>query len=78
MGDGTLEPVIVATAHALLIGPAVERLRDAEIDMIVTNDSVTPPPNDLDIVTVSLGGQLAEVVHRLHEGRPRDELAAHR
>ena len=75
---GTLEPVIVATTHALLIGPAVERLRGAEIDVIVTTDSVTPPPNDLDIVSVSLGGQLAELVRRLHEGRPLDELAAHR
>ena len=76
--SGAAEPVTVVTTHALLVGPAIERLRGVDVDVLVTTDSVTPPPNDLNIVTVSLADQLAEVVRRLHEGRPLDELAAHR
>lgn len=74
---GATGPIVVAATHSLLVGPAIDRLRAAAIDVIVTTDSITQPESDLPIETVSLAGRLGEVVHRLYEGRPLDELAAH-
>jgi ribose-phosphate pyrophosphokinase len=75
---GATGPIVVAASHSLLVGPAIDRLRGVPVEVIVTTDSLTLPATDLPIETVSLADRLGEVVRRLHEGHPLDELAAHR
>lgn len=74
---GAVEPIVVAATHALLVGPAVERLERLPLEMVVTTDSVAVPQTHLPIESVSLAGRLGEVVGRLHEGRPLDGLSSH-
>ena len=74
---GALEPIVVATTHALLVGPAVERLGALDLAVVVTTDSVEAPAKPLPLEHVTLASRLGEVVRRLHEGRPLDELAAY-
>jgi ribose-phosphate pyrophosphokinase len=73
---GAVGPPVIAATHALLVGPAIDRLDAVQPDVLVTTDSLAVPevPWPLDIR--SLAHRLGEVVHRLHEGRPLDELAA--
>ncbi|MFP2932072.1 ribose-phosphate diphosphokinase, partial [Pyxidicoccus sp. 3LG] len=40
---GCLEDFTVVTTHALLVGPAVERLRTLPLTRLVSTDSVEPP-----------------------------------
>lgn len=75
---GATGPVVVASTHGLLVGPAVDRLREVSVATLVTTDSLSVPENDLNVVTVSLAGRLSDVVDRLFHGRALDELAAHR
>lgn len=70
-------PVVAATTHALLVGSAVERLTELDLDRLVTTDTVEAADTNLPVTRISLAGRLAEIVRRLHEGRPLDELAAH-
>jgi ribose-phosphate pyrophosphokinase len=75
---GTVGPVTVATTHGLLVGPAIERLREVSVGVLLTTDSVATPACDLHILKVSLAGRLSAVTRRLHEGRALEDLAAHR
>jgi ribose-phosphate pyrophosphokinase len=74
---GAVGPIVVATTHGLLVGPAVERLRAIPVDTLVVTDSLAAPEAELPVEVVTLADRLAEVVRRLHEGRPLDELAMH-
>lgn len=74
---GATPPFVVAATHSLLVGPALDRLHGSPVELIVTTDSVPVPDTGLRIVSVSLAGRLAEVVLRLHEGRPLGDLARH-
>jgi ribose-phosphate pyrophosphokinase len=73
---GAVGPPVIAATHSLLAGPAIDRFDAIRPDVLVTTDSLAVPevPWTLDIC--SLAHRLGEVVHRLHEGRPLDELAA--
>jgi ribose-phosphate pyrophosphokinase len=75
---GAEPPLVVAATHGLFVGPAAERLDRLDPEVVVTTDSVSPPDVDVPLEVVSLGERLAEIVRRLHDGRPLDELAAHR
>ena len=62
--------VYAACTHALLTGPAVERLRNAPIEEIIVTDTVSQPmskrlPN-MTVLSVSL--LLGEAISRIHTG----------
>jgi len=59
--------VVVAVTHAVLCGPAVERLDAAPIDRILATDSIPldgKRPERLTVVSVS--GLLARAIHNIH------------
>jgi len=62
--------IYLCFAHALLMPPAVERLRDLEVREIVTTNSVLiPPEKQLPNLTIlSVASLLGEVIRRVHEG----------
>ena len=68
--NGAREIYACAT-HAVLCGPAIERLRDAPIRQIVVTDSIPVPPNkQLDNLTVlSVARLLADAIERIHYDR---------
>ncbi len=68
--NGAREVYACAT-HAVLCGPAIERLRDAPIRQIVVTDSIPVPPNkQLDNLTIlSVARLLADAIERIHYDR---------
>jgi ribose-phosphate pyrophosphokinase len=73
--NGAREIYACAT-HAILCGPAIERLREAPIRQIVVTDSIPVPPNkqlaNLHILSVS--HLLADAIQRIHYDRSVSEL----
>lgn len=68
--------IYLSFVHAVLSGPAVERLRDANLREIVTTNTIPVPlekrlPN---MNVLSVAPMLAEVILRAHEGRSVGEL----
>jgi ribose-phosphate pyrophosphokinase len=65
--EGAREIYVFAT-HAVLCGPAVERLREAPITKIVVTDSIPVPPNKQlpNLLTLPVAGLLAEAIKRIH------------
>lgn len=68
--------IYLSFVHAVLSGPAVERLRDANFREIVTTNTIPVPlekrlPN---MNVLSVAPMLAEVILRAHEGRSVGEL----
>lgn len=75
MTAGCLPEMDVVATHALLVGPAVPRLRALPIRRLITTDSVALPPDlPLPAETVGLAPLLAETIVRLHEERPLRDL----
>src|SRR5947209_5718472 len=60
--------VYACATHAVLCGPAIERLRDAPLRQIVVTDSIPVPPNKhLENMTVlSVAPLLADAIKRIH------------
>jgi ribose-phosphate pyrophosphokinase len=60
--------VYVCATHAVLCGPAVERLRDAPIRQIVLTDSIPVPPNKVlpNMQILSVAPLLANAIKRIH------------
>lgn len=66
---GALPEVTVAATHALLVGPAAERLARLPIRRLVATDSVSLPlPSRVPVERVSLAPLLCEAIRRLHGG----------
>lgn len=65
--NGAREVYACAT-HAVLCGPAVERLRDAPLKQIVVTDSIPLPPNKQlpNIKVLSVAPLLADAIKRIH------------
>jgi ribose-phosphate pyrophosphokinase len=60
----------VAASHALLVGPAAERLGKLPIERIYVSDTVpTPEQFSVPLQVVSLGPLLAETIQRLYKGQ---------
>lgn len=79
LAAGARPEVTVIATHALLVGPAVQRLSGIPIQRLVSSDSVPPPATpQLPHQSFSLGPLLAETIRRLHEGESLGELVAHR
>jgi ribose-phosphate pyrophosphokinase len=65
--NGAREVYAVAT-HAVLCGPAIERLRDSPIKEVIVTDSIPLPPNKQlpSIKVISVAPLLADAVKRIH------------
>jgi ribose-phosphate pyrophosphokinase len=62
--------VHAGATHGVLCGPAIDRLRDADIDSIVVTNTVhLPPHRKLDkITTLSVAPLFASAIERIHSG----------
>jgi ribose-phosphate pyrophosphokinase len=60
--------VIACATHAVLVGPAVERLRDAPLSQLVVTDSIplTPEKQLPRIKVLSVAPLLADAIRRIH------------
>jgi ribose-phosphate pyrophosphokinase len=65
--NGAREVYVCAT-HAVLCGPAIERLRDAPIRQVVVTDSIPTPPDKRlpNLVVLSVAPLLANAIKRIH------------
>lgn len=67
--DNGASQVFATASHAVLSGPAVERLAQSRIDEVVVTDTIAHPPDLLDkLVTISTAPLLAETIQRIHAG----------
>ena len=62
--------VYASCVHAVLSGPAVERLRDSPIVELVTTDTVPVPPEKrlANLTVLSVAPMLADTIARIHTG----------
>lgn len=60
--------VYACATHAVLCGPAIERLRDAPIKEVVVTDSIPLPPHKLlpNIKVLTVARLLADAIRRIH------------
>jgi ribose-phosphate pyrophosphokinase len=78
LAAGCLSDVTVVTSHALLVGPAAERLRALPIRRLITTNSVAVPMNlPLPLQVASLAPLLAEAIARLHDNQSLSDLIVH-
>jgi ribose-phosphate pyrophosphokinase len=72
---GALPSLLVAATHAVLVGPAVQRLGELAVERLLVTDSL-PPHADiaLPIDVVSIDRLLADSIARLHDDEPLDDL----
>lgn len=70
------QDIYVCFAHAILAHPAVERLRELDVQEIVTTNSVPIPPEKRlpNMKILSVAPLLGEVIRRVHEGRSVGEV----
>jgi ribose-phosphate pyrophosphokinase len=72
---GALPQAVVATAHALLLETAPERLDKLRIARLLVTDTVPIPSNALPTLEVcSLAALLSDAIGRLHREEPLDDL----
>jgi ribose-phosphate pyrophosphokinase len=73
--NGAREIYACAT-HAVLCGPAIERLRDSPIRQLVVTDSIPIPPNKqlANLTILSVSRLLADAIERIHFDRSVSEL----
>jgi ribose-phosphate pyrophosphokinase len=60
--------ILACATHAVLCGPAIERLRDAPIRQLVVTDTIPIPPNKQlpSLVNLSVAPLLADAIKRIH------------
>ena len=67
--DNGASRVYAASTHAVLSGPAIERLCASHLEEVVVTDTIAHPPGTLDqLVTISIAPLLAETIQRIHAG----------
>jgi ribose-phosphate pyrophosphokinase len=68
--------VYLCFAHAFLSPPAIKRLRELDVEEIVTTNSIPIPPEKRlpNLTFLSVAGLLGEVIRRVHEGRSVGEV----
>ncbi len=73
---GGAKEVYACAAHAVLSGPAVERIMDSPIkELVVTNSIPLPPEKQVSkIRSLSVAPLFAEAVNRIYEGLPVSTL----
>lgn len=78
LAAGCTPEVSVVATHALLVGPALERLRALPVRRLVVTDSVSMRADSaLPLEVVGLGPLLAEAIERLHGDQSLGDLLAH-
>lgn len=78
LAAGCAPEVTVAVSHALLVGPAVERLRALPVRRLLATDSVAAPAQlPVPVHGVSLAPLLAEAIQRLHYQQSLGDLILH-
>ena len=76
---GCTPEITVAAAHALFVGPAIERLSALPLKQIVVTDSLPAPLHGaLPLRVVSLAPMLAEAIAHLNRDESIEELATRR
>jgi ribose-phosphate pyrophosphokinase len=64
------ERILVGTTHAVLCGPAIERLRDAPIDEVIVTDTIPVSDEKLQDLekgkVLSVSRLMGEAIHRIH------------
>jgi len=79
LAAGCRREITVVASHALLVGPAVERLSALPLKRLTVTDSLPLRQHgSLPITTVSLAPMLAETITRLNVGESVNELLTHR
>jgi ribose-phosphate pyrophosphokinase len=79
LAAGCRHEITVAASHALLVGPAIERLSALALKRLIVTDSLPLPERcSLPIETVTLAPMLAETIARLNVGESMKELLSHR
>ena len=62
--------ILVGATHAVLCGPAIQRLKEAPIDELVVTDTVSIPQAKLDalgnVKVLSVASLMGEAIHRIH------------
>ncbi len=77
LAAGCVPEITVVATHALLVGPAVDRLRALPLRRVVVADSVPVAPNlPLPLEVASLGPLLAEAIKALHSDQSLGALLA--
>jgi ribose-phosphate pyrophosphokinase len=72
---GCLRDVLIVASHALLVGPAVDRLAALPARRLIATDSLPGArPSGLTMEVVSLAALLADAIERLHTNRSLDDL----
>ncbi len=70
--------ILVGATHAVLCGPAVERLREAPIDEVVVTDTVPVPQEKVDAIgklkVLSVSALIGEAIHRIHNNESVSSL----
>lgn len=67
--------ILACVSHAILGDQAIERLRNSEIDELITTDTVYRPViNGVNITTLSVAGLLGEAIKRIHNNESVNSL----
>jgi ribose-phosphate pyrophosphokinase len=78
LAAGAVPDVTVVTTHALLVGPALQRLAALPLRRLIAADTVMPPTESgLPLEVTSVAPLLAEAVDHLHYGRSLRGLLLH-
>lgn len=69
--DAGAEEVYACCTHAVLSGPAIERLENSVIKQVIVTDSINLPEEKMSpkIVQVTVSQLIAEAIKRIHENR---------
>jgi ribose-phosphate pyrophosphokinase len=78
LAAGCEPQMTVVTTHALLVGPASERLRGVPVQRFLATDSVSAPTESaFSLQVTSLDALLAEAIRRLHGHLSLSDLLVH-
>jgi len=68
--DEGAREILVGATHAVLCGPAIERLREAPIDEILVTDTIPVSPEKIQAIgkltVLSISELIGEAIHRIH------------
>jgi ribose-phosphate pyrophosphokinase len=67
--DAGAERVFACATHGVLSGPAVERIHESSLDVVLITDTIAPAPAvvaESKIKAISVAGLIAEAIRRTH------------
>jgi ribose-phosphate pyrophosphokinase len=74
--DAGATEVYASATHAVLSGPAIERISNSPIKQLVVTDSIQLAPDKLidKVVQISVGPLIGDAIKRIHENKPVSPL----